>query len=454
METYLTIGLLAVVTILLVIILIKQAKSDKSNNSAEINELKEKVASLSSSLDTEFERSRRENAVSQADMRKETAAVIGEMSGKIDKLKEENSDRQSKFELNIEKALNGIKMNDIEQNEKQSKIISESLEKMKESNEKAMTSMRESNEKKLEEMRATVDEKLSETLSARLDSSFKTVSERLENVYKSLGEMKELSSGITTNVTALNRVLTNVKARGTWAEVQLGSILDQTIPGMYETNFASVDGSSDRVEFAVKIPSSDGTITFMPIDSKFPMEDYIRLCDAADSADAVALDSARKALEARVISEAKTVSKYINVPRTTPYAILYLATEGLYAEIASSRNGISEKVMAEYNIMIAGPSTITALLNSLSLGYRAVAINEKANEVRELLAAAKKQYSTFGEVLAKAKKKIEEAGKTLDEADKRNNIIVKKLNSVDEIEYSQAETILGINEKSIITEEE
>jgi DNA recombination protein RmuC len=180
------------------------------------------------------------------------------------------------------------------------------------------------------------------------------------------------------------------------------------------------------------------------------MEDYVRLCDAADSADPVALESARKALEARVLGEAKTITKYINVPLTTPFAIMYLATEGLYAEITSSRSGISEKIQSEFNVMIAGPSTITALLNSLSLGFRAVAINEKANEVRVLLAAAKVQYDKFGTVLQKARQKIDEAGKSLDEADKRNEIIRKKLRNVEEIDGVKAEEILSLEENSDI----
>ena len=304
--------------------------------------------------------------------------------------------------------------------------------------------MRLSNESKLEEMRLTVDEKLTSTLTSRLNSSFKAVSDRLENVNKSIGEMKELSGSITSNVTSLNRVLTNVKARGTWAEVQLGAILDQTIPGMYETNFASFPGSSDRVEFAVRLPSNDGNVTYLPIDSKFPMEDYIRVCDAADAADAEALNAARKALEARVLSEAKKIGKYINVPLTTPYAIMYLATEGLYAEITSSRSGLAERIQSEFNVMISGPSTITALLNSLSFGYRAVAINEKANEVRALLAAAKQQYEKFGAVIQKAKKKIDEAGSVLDEAKDRNDLIRKKLGKVEEIDSGEAEELLGI----------
>ncbi|MDD6807384.1 MAG: DNA recombination protein RmuC [Oscillospiraceae bacterium] len=325
--------------------------------------------------------------------------------------------------------------------------IGRSLGEIREANETAMTKMQESNEKKLDQMRQTVDEKLTSTLTTRLDSSFKTVSEQLENVYKSLGEMKILSEGVTTNVTSLNRVLTNVKARGTWAEVQLEAILDQTIPNMYERNFASNPNSQARVEFAVKIPSTGdgGTLTYLPIDSKFPMEDYIRLCDASDRADPDALLTARKALEDRVKQEAKSIHAYINEPLTTPFAIMYLATEGLYAEIASSRSGIAEKIQRDYSVMIAGPTTITALLNSLSMGFRAVAINDKANEVRELLSVTKAQYDVFGGVLEKAKRKIEEAGNTLGEAQHRNEIIRKKLKNVEDIDLTGADKFLEVD---------
>ena len=417
MESYIIISMLAAVIILLVILLSKQSKSKNENAEKRIDALGTGLNELSRSVGAEFERSRRESTEAQHNMRMETSARLSEMSEKIE----------------------NIRVNNLEQSARQTKALTEAVDRM-----------RESNEKKLEEMRITVDEKLTSTLSQRLDSSFKTVSDRLENVYKSLGEMKELSNGVTANVASLNRVLTNVKARGTWAEVQLGAILDQTIPGMYETNFACNPASKDRVEFAVRIPSGDDSerITYLPIDSKFPMEDYVRLCDAADSADAEALAAARKALEARVVNEAKTVFKYINVPTTTPFAIMYLATEGLYAEIASSRNAVSEKVRSEYNIMIAGPSTITALLNSLSLGFRAVAINEKANEVRLLLAAAKVQYDKFGVVLHKAKQKIDEAGKSLEEADHRNEIIRKKLKKVEEIDGMNADEILGLEENN------
>lgn len=385
---YIIAAMLAVAIVLLIVLLIKQGKAGSGK-------AEEKIDNLASTLGAEFERSRRESSEAQRDMRAETAKSLGEMSEKLEKLRLENTGWQGRIEKSLAESLSAMQLNNIEQNEKQSRALTEAVDKM-----------RESNEKKLEQMRVTVDEKLTSTLSQRLDSSFKTVSDRLESVYKSLGEMKELSNGVTANVTTLNRVLTNVKARGTWAEIQLGSILDQTIPGMYETNFTCVPNSKEKVEFAVRIPSSDGEqTTYLPIDSKFPMEDYVRLCTAADSADAEALAAARKALESRVVNEARSISKYINVPLTTPFAIMYLATEGLYAEIASSRSGVPEKLRSEFNVMIAGPSTITALLNSLSLGFRAVAINEKANEVRLLLAAARVQYDKFGVVLRKARQR-------------------------------------------------
>lgn len=426
---YIIAAMLAVAIVLLIVLLIKQGKAGSGK-------AEEKIDNLASTLGAEFERSRRESSEAQRDMRAETAKSLGEMSEKLEKLRLENTGWQGRIEKSLAESLSAMQLNNIEQNEKQSRALTEAVDKM-----------RESNEKKLEQMRVTVDEKLTSTLSQRLDSSFKTVSDRLESVYKSLGEMKELSNGVTANVTTLNRVLTNVKARGTWAEIQLGSILDQTIPGMYETNFTCVPNSKEKVEFAVRIPSSDGEqTTYLPIDSKFPMEDYVRLCTAADSADAEALAAARKALEGRVVNEARTISKYINVPLTTPFAIMYLATEGLYAEIASSRSGVPEKLRSEFNVMIAGPSTITALLNSLSLGFRAVAINEKANEVRLLLAAARVQYDKFGVVLRKARQKIDEAGKSLDEADKRNEIIRKKLGKAGELDGSSAADILGLEE--------
>lgn len=305
-----------------------------------------------------------------------------------------------------------------------------------------MEQMQQSNEKKLEEMRKTVDEKLTETLNTRLSASFQTVSKQLEDVYKSLGEMQRLSTDVTGSVKGLNRILTNVKSRGTWAEVQLGNILDETIPGMYETNVKTNPKYNGQVEFAVRIPSmQDDTVTWLPIDSKFPMEDYARLAAAAEEGDAAGLEAARKALERRVQDEAKLVRQYIAPPETTPFAILYLATEGLYAEIMSSRSGLAEKLQAQ-GIMVAGPSTVTALLNSLAMGFRTMAINKKAEEVWQVLGVAKAQYEKFGDLLQKARKKVEEAGKVLEDADRRNNIIQKRLKNVETLDSPEAAELL------------
>lgn len=358
-------------------------------------------------------------------------ALVSTTDGKLEKLSEQ---MRGLTEKNYEQQIKLIETLNVN-TEKQTKVTAD-----------AIGSMQKSNEEKLELMRKTVDEKLTETLNQRLNASFKTVSEQLTNVYKSLGEMKELSAGVTTSVSGLNRVLTNVKSRGTWAEVQLGNILDQTIPNMYDTNVQTNPKYNGRVEFAVRIPNQeDGGFTYLPIDSKFPMEDYGRLSAAAEAGDFDALERAKKALEIRVKDEAKLIKQYISSPETTPFAIMYLATEGLYAEITASKTGVAEKLQAD-GIMIAGPSTITALLNSLAMGFRTMAINEKANEVWKVLGAAKTQYEKFGDLLAKARKKVDEAGKVLDEADHRNSIIQKNLRKVETLENDTASDILGIEE--------
>ncbi len=351
--------------------------------------------------------------------------------------------KQSYNQLNdLSKQMNGLTEKNYEQQIKLLETLNENADKQTKMVSNAILSMQKSNEEKLELMRKTVDEKLTDTLNQRLNASFKTVSEQLSNVYKSLGEMKELSAGVTDNVKGLNRVLTNVKSRGTWAEVQLGNILDQTIPGMYETNVQTNPKYNGRVEFAVKIPNAeDDSITYLPLDSKFPLEDYARLSAAADAGDLESLEKAKKALETRIKDEAKLVKQYISAPETTPFAIMYLATEGLYAEITSSKTAIAEKLQAD-GIMIAGPSTITALLNSLSMGFRTMAINKKANEVWKTLGVAKKQYTMFGDLLAKAKKKVDEAGKALEDANHRNDVIQKHLRNVEILNLPENTDIL------------
>ncbi len=432
--------IISAVCLIFIIRLTKKLDDESRSKSSD-----KRLDELRESIYNEFSRNRNEQTQSSLAQRKELNDKISEINKTLDAIKTTNQDQLVKILREVTAGLGAIADKNNAAAEKQNQKIELALDKI-----------RESNEKKLNEMRNVVDEKLSDTLSKRLDSSFKTVSEQLENLYKALGEMKEMSGGITEHVTSLNRVLTNVKARGTWAEVQLKNILDQTIPNMYVENYAPSSSSKDRVEFAIKIPSGENysEIVYLPLDSKFPMEDYVRLCDATEKADAEAARTARKALEDRIIHEARTVTKYISVPKTTPFAIMYLASEGLYAEIASSPNAIPERLQSEFSIMIAGPSTITALLNSLSLGFRIAAINEKASEVRKILSAVKAQYERFSGVLAKAKKKINEAGKTLDDAQHRNDIIQKHLRSIEAIEISQSDEILEIDAGSDDTDDE
>ena len=333
---------------------------------------------------------------------------LEELSRQMNELVNKNYEQQVK----IMETLN-------DNNANQTKFIQQSI-----------LSMQEGNEKKLEQMRETVDEKLTSTLNKRINASFEQVSTQLTNVYQSLGEMKELSSGVT----GLNKILTNVKTRGTWAELQLDNILEQIIPNMYERNVKTNPKYNGQVEFAVKIPNADNDeISWLPIDSKFPMEDYIRLTDAGEQGNIEAVERAQKALEQRVKEEARAIKNYINEPCTTPFAIMYLATEGLYAQIMNSPTGLPERLQ-EMGILVAGPSTITALLNSLQLGFSTIAINKRANEVWKILGNAKKQYELFGELLLKAQTKIDEAGKIIGKANERNEIIKKNLKKVNELE--------------------
>ena len=322
------------------------------------------------------------------------------------------------------------------------KASGENQEKLNAALTTAVRGLQESNEKKLDQMRETVDEKLQSTLAKRLDSSFKTVGEQLQNVYKSLGEMKELAGGVSE----LQRVLTNVKARGTWAEVQLGNILEQTLTQDQYARNVSIKNNGELVEFAIRIPSreDDGSYVWLPIDSKFPQEDYVRLCDAAEKADKDGVEAASKALERVLKNEAKTIADlYIEVPKTTDFAIMFLPTEGLYAEVLR-RPGLMEELQNRYRVMVCGPTTVTAFLNTLRMGFRTLAIDKRAAEVWKVLGAAKTQYEKFEGLLAKAKKKIDEAGNALEDAQHRNSLIQKKLRKVEEVESGEAENLLAM----------
>ncbi len=353
--------------------------------------------------------------------------------------------------LELTQQIDGVKTALYEQ---RAAILKEQLElqqRLSKSLSDSVEALQKSNEQKLEQMRLTVDEKLTDTLSKRLDSSFKAVGEQLNKVYESLGKMQELSGGVTD----LQRLLTNVKARGTWAEVRLGEILEQILTAdQYEQN-VSIKGNLERVEFAVKIPSKDkeGDYVYLPIDSKFPQEDYLRLSAAAESGDKELVEQCAKALERVVKNEAATICKlYIDVPKTTDFAIMFLPTEGLYAEVLR-RQGLIEEIQSKYRVMICGPTTITAFLNTLRMGFRTIALDRRAAEVWAVLGAAKQQYERFDIVLEKARKKLDEASNALDDAQKRNVIIRKKLKGVEELPADEAVLLLDMGDSTLIDED-
>ncbi|RQO57230.1 DNA recombination protein RmuC [Paucibacter sp. KBW04] len=303
--------------------------------------------------------------------------------------------------------------------------------------------IQQDNEKKLEQMRATVDEKLHATLEQRLGESFKQVADRLEQVHKGLGEMQNLAR----DVGSLNRVLTNVKTRGIFGEVQLAGLLEQVFtPEQYASNVATIPGSSERVEFAIALPGQreDGAPLWLPIDAKFPREDYERLLEAQDRADAAGVEASAKAIENRLRLEAKTIrEKYISPPHTTDFGMLFVPTEGLYAE-ALRRPGLVEALQREHKVMLVGPTTLLATLTSLQMGFRTLALEKRSAEVWEVLGAVKTEFGKFGEVLAKTKKKLEEASNTIDAAETRTRAMTRKLKSVEALPEEAAGKLLKL----------
>jgi DNA recombination protein RmuC len=313
------------------------------------------------------------------------------------------------------------------------KLNEEKLGAMRQTMESQLKAIQEDNTKKLEQMRATVDEKLQTTLEKRLGESFKQVSDRLEQVYKGLGEMRTLATGVGD----LKKVLTNVKTRGTWGEIRLSHILEQILtPDQYGVNVATKKNSNDRVEFAIKLPGQDADkekIVWMPIDSKFPQEDYQRLMDAQEDADKELAEKSIKNLEMRIKAEAKHIKeKYLDPPHTTDFGIMFLPVEGLYAEVLR-RPGLCDTLQRDYRIVVAGPTTLAALLNSLQMGFRTLAIEKHSSEVWELLGVVKTEFGKFGDVLAKTKKKLQEASNTIDQAEVRTRAIERNLRKVQEV---------------------
>lgn len=298
-----------------------------------------------------------------------------------------------------------------------------------------LNKMLEQNEKKLEDMRLTVDEKLNQSLERRLNESFALISERLESVQNGLGEMKNLASGVGD----LKKVLTNVKTRGTFGEVQLGALIEQMLAPSQYAEQVQINDNLDRVDFAIFMPGKNNDTVLLPVDSKFPIEDYNRLVDAEEKGDLTLVETSRKALERRVKEEAKKIhDKYISVPKTTEFGVMYLATEGLYSEVLKNV-GLIETIQRDYRIILCGPTTFSALLNSLQMGFKTLAIEKQSADIWNALSVFKKEFVTFVDLLTKTQKKIDEAGSSLESATKKSHTIQKKLDKFVGIEFEEKE---------------
>ncbi len=320
------------------------------------------------------------------------------------------------------------------------------IEKMRDTLNQSVTRMQEENGKKLEEMRQTVDEKLHATLDKRLGESFSIVSQRLEQVYKGLGEMQSLASGVGD----LKKVLTNVKTRGVWGEMQLGTLLSQVLtPGQYDENVAVVPRSNQRVEFAVKLPGrEEGSTIYLPIDSKFPIEDYERLVNAYEIGDQAAIAAASDALQNALRVEAKRIaSKYIAPPYTTDFAVMFLPIEGLYAEALRAR-GLTEELQEKYRVTVTGPTTLNALLTSLQVGFRTLAIEKRSGEVWQLLSAVKTEFGKFAGLLEATEKKLHAATESIENASRKTRTIERKLRRVEQLDEGKAARLLRGDEVS------
>jgi len=415
--------LLSIVLFVLLLVLIKRKSDDGFKKIAtDIDALGNIYNNTERMVKDEIARNREESSANAKQAREELSGALKDSSDSLLKRMTENAGMQKDQLDSFSRLLGDM-----------TKINEEKFDAMRTTIDSRLRDLQEDNSKKLEQMRAVVDEKLQLTLETRIGESFKQVSERLERVYKGLGEMRSLAAGVGD----LKKVLTNVKTRGTWGEIQLGNILEQILtPDQYEVNVATKKNSDDRVEFAIKLPGrgvDKEQIVWLPIDSKFPQEDYQRLLDAQEEADKELVERSSKNLEMCIKAEAKKIKeKYLDPPNTTDFGIMFLPVEGLYAEVLRMP-GLFDFLQREYRINITGPTTLAALLNSLQMGFRTLAIERRSSEVWELLGRVKTEFDKFGSMLAKTKKKLQEAANTIDQAEVRTRVIEGKLKKVQEI---------------------
>jgi DNA recombination protein RmuC len=415
---------LAIVNVVLLVILLLRKPASTAGDADAIRE------TLDRTLREQFAANRRESAEQSRQTREELAGAVTKSGESIIK------------NVGVVAQTNEQKLGEIRSSMDQ--LIDRTSQRIVEVRgavEQKLGDIQKDNAAKLEQMRATVDEKLQSTLEARLGESFRLVSERLEAVHKGLGEMQSLASGVGD----LKKVLTNVKTRGTWGEVQLGNLLEQIFrPEQYDKNVAVKPLSGERVDYAIRLPGPErgGLPVWLPIDAKFPREDYERLVDAADRGDADAVTAAAAALEARIRAEAKKIrDKYICPPHTTEFAILFLPTEGLFAEVLR-RPGVYDDIIGRDRVVLAGPTTLAAVLNSLQMGFRTLALEQRSSEVWEVLGAVKTEFAKFGATLERVHEKLQQASRTIEDAQQRSRVMTKKLKDVEGLPAVEAQKIL------------
>ncbi|RPJ70004.1 MAG: DNA recombination protein RmuC [Acidobacteria bacterium] len=455
--------LLFVVLALVIVSLVRGGRLDPAPLDARLKSLQADHERIERAVRDELARSRAESAALSRELRGEVGERLEGFAGALREFRESSEEgaRGLRREvLSLAQTLNETLVRQIEQfsmvQGEQLKAFALQLTALGEATERRMETLRgtveerlaslqEDNGARLERIRQTVDERLQGTLEARLGESFRAVSERLEQVHRGLGEMQALASGVGD----LKRVLTNVKTRGTWGEVQLGALLEQVLaPGQYSENVATREGSADRVEFAIRLPGKDPAdvqaVVWLPIDAKFPQEDYQRLLEASDAGDAEGVEVAVRQLEARVRGCARDIhDKYLDPPHTTDFGILFLPTEGLYAEVLR-RPALADTVQRDLRVVIAGPTTLWAILNSLQMGFRTLAIERRSSEVWSVLGAVKTQFGKFGGLLQGVQKKLQEATNKMDVVTQQSRTIARKLRDVEELPAGdQAALLLG-----------
>jgi len=453
-------ALILTLSVVAVIQLVRVSRKLKLSGSADVSALVREEFRASRSEAAEAARRLREEIATAQKISADGLAVaqkqgVEATSKAVKELGKQQQEALSAVELRVKRLADANE----ERLERLRKVLDTQIEGLQKSNHEALDKLRttvdaqlkqlqETNEKKLEQMRTTVDEKLQSTLEKRLGESFKLVSERLEAVQRGLGDMQNLATGVGD----LKRVLTNVKTRGTWGEYQIGDILEQILaPDQYEKNVQPKPNSAEIVEYAVKLPGrGDDSTVWLPIDAKFPLEDYQRLLDATEAADAERVERSTKELARTIQAAAKDIStKYLAPPYTTDFAILFLPTEGLYAEVLR-QPGMIETLQQKHRVVVAGPTTLSAILNSLRMGFRTLAIEKRSSEVWEVLAAVKTEFGKFGDVLVKVKKQLATASNTIDSTEIRTRAMERKLRSVEELPQEDASKVLEFDAESIL----